>query len=273
MTPLLLQLAGYLVTGLTAGLVAGLFGVGGGTLIVPALLFLFYLDGINPVFSMQLAISTSLATIVFTNLSATWHHHRRDSVHWPLVRHYAPGALLGAWLGAQLAAHMQGGQLRTLFGLFEICVGFLMILGGHPSEEKSVQAQPVVGSLTFHGFLSLVIGIVSTLFGIGGGTMLVPALTLIARQPIHLAIGSSSALGAVLALVGTTGLIHAGWANHALPPHTMGFVVPLAATGIVLGTLITTPMGVKLAHEMPSGVLKKGFGFLLVVVGIKMLWS
>ena len=269
---------GYLATGLTAGIIAGMFGVGGGILIVPALLFLFYLDGINPVISMQLAVSTSLATIVFTNLSATWNHHRRHSVHWSLVRRYIPGVLLGAWLGAQLAARMDGGLLRSLFGLFEIAVGLLMIHGGPAGREEAASPVAVAQETTVtiapvvHTLLAITIGCLSTIFGIGGGTMLVPAITLIVGLPIRQAIGSSSAIGAILAAIGTTGLIHAGWENNALPPYTVGFVVPLAALGILIGTLLTTPIGVKLAHAMAPRLLKKGFGLMLLLVGAKLLW-
>lgn len=277
MTVFSLQTVGYLATGLTAGIIAGMFGIGGGILIVPALLFLFYLDGINPVIAMQLAVSTSLATIIFTNLSATWSHHQRHSVHWPLVRQYMPGVFLGAWLGAQIAAHLQGELLRSLFGLFEIAVGLLMILGASPTDEESsaITASAgegaIAGTPTLHGFLAIAIGLLSTLFGIGGGTMLVPAITLIAKLPIRHAIGSASAIGAFLAAMGTTGLIHAGWENSALPDNTVGFVVPLAAISIVAGTLTTTPIGVKLAHTIAPRLLKKGFGCLLLLVGVKLL--
>ena len=279
MTIFSLQTLGYLVTGLTAGIIAGLFGVGGGILIVPALLFLFYLDGINPVIAMQLAVSTSLATIIFTNLSATWSHHQRHSVHWPLVRQYMPGVFLGAWLGALIAANLQGDLLRTLFGLFEIGVGLLMLLGTTPTTDKEEPSSataiaengPIAGTPALHGFLSIAIGLLSTLFGIGGGTMLVPAITLIAQRPIRHAIGSAAAIGAFLAAMGTTGLIHAGWENSALPQNTVGFVVPLAAIGIVAGTLTTTPIGVKIAHAVAPRLLKKGFGCLLLLVGVKLL--
>ncbi len=277
MSLLSLQFAGYLATGLMAGVLAGLFGVGGGIVIVPALLFLFHLDGINPVISMQLAAGTSLATIIFTNLSATWSHHQRGSVHWLMVRRYTPGMVLGVWLGAQLAAMVDGDQLRILFGLFELAVGLRMIRTDspartrldHPSDPPAPDRQPA----TTITLIAMVIGTLSTLFGIGGGTMLVPALTLLSGLTIHQAIGTSSAIGAVLALVGTTGMIQSGWENAALPPDTLGFVVPLAGLGVIVGTLITAPFGVKLAHGTEPQLLKKGFGCLLLLVGIKILWQ
>ncbi|MBF0309960.1 MAG: sulfite exporter TauE/SafE family protein [Magnetococcales bacterium] len=260
-------LAGSLLTGLAAGIIAGLFGVGGGLIVVPALLFLFYLDGIDPVISMHLALGTSLATIVFTNLSATWNHHRRGSVNWTMVAHFTPGVLLGAVFGSHIAALMAAFALKTLFGIFEIAVGLKMIQPVKPdSREVHGTLQPTTQTLIGVG-----IGALSTLFGIGGGTLSVPALTLLAGRPILEAVGTSSAIGIGLALVGTSGFIYEGWNHTALPPQAMGFVVPHAFLGIVMGSLITTPLGVRLAHHLDPVMLRRWFGLLLGVVGLKLL--
>ncbi|MBF0401786.1 MAG: sulfite exporter TauE/SafE family protein [Magnetococcales bacterium] len=266
MTHFLLQFVGYLATGLVAGTIAGLFGIGGGIVIVPALLFAFHLDGINPVISMQLAVGTSLSTIIFTNLFAAWNHQRRGAIHWEMVRRYTPWVLLGAWLGTKLATIVDGETLRTLFGLFEISLGIRM-LRTPPDNATLLTKEP-----TANPFVAMGIGTLSTLFGVGGGTMLVPALTLLSGLTIYQAIGSASAIGAMLAMAGTTGMIHAGWGNNALPPGTLGFVVPLAALGVIIGTLTTVPVGVRLAHKTESNLLRRGFGVLLLLVGIKFLW-
>ncbi|MBF0191264.1 MAG: sulfite exporter TauE/SafE family protein [Magnetococcales bacterium] len=258
---------GSLLCGLVAGVIAGLFGVGGGILIVPVLLFLFYLDGINPVISMQLAVGTSLATIVVTNLSSTWGHHRRGAVEWRLVRQYTPGCLLGAWLGSQLAAAMSGKTLIVLFGLFEILVGLKMIRS-RSGGEAGVVVVPEWAS----PWIGVGIGGLSSLFGIGGGTLSVPALTLLSGLTMQRAVGSSSAIGVPLALAGSVGFIQAGWYDQTLPEGSMGFVVPVAFLGIVAGTLVTTPIGVRLAHTLDPARLKKGFGLFLLMVGIKLLW-
>lgn len=254
---------GSLVTGLVAGVMAGLFGVGGGILIVPALLFLFHIDGINPVFSMHLAVGTSLATIVFTNISATWNQHKRQSVHWYFVRHYTPGILLGAWLGARWAVRLDGGILRILFGLFEMAVGLNMLL------TKSRDARDVGWRVPdkFTPLVGLVIGGISSMFGIGGGTLSVPALNLLSKLPMHHAVGSSSAIGVFLAIAGVFGFVQAGWHNNALPPEAWGFVMPSAFFGIAAGTLLTAPVGVRLAHALSAEVLRRSFGVFLLVVG------
>lgn len=258
---------GSLVCGLFAGVIAGLFGVGGGILIVPVLLFLFFQDGINPVISMQLAVGTSLATIVITNISATWSHHLRNGIHWELVKQYLPGILLGAWIGSQLASIMAGSLLIKLFGMFEIIVGVKMMLAVNGKQKPiNVEANwinPLIG---------IGVGTLSSMFGIGGGTLTVPALTLLSGLPMTQAVGSSSAIGVALAMAGSLGYIHAGWGHAALPPGAVGFLVPVAFFGIIAGTLVTTPLGVRLAYALQSQRLKRGFGFFLLAVGIKLIW-
>ncbi|MBF0270887.1 MAG: sulfite exporter TauE/SafE family protein [Magnetococcales bacterium] len=258
---------GSVVCGLASGVIAGMFGVGGGILIVPVLLFLFYLDGINPVISMQLAVGTSLATIVITNVSSTWGHHRRGAVHWRLVRQYTPGCLLGAWLGSQLAAAMSGKILIMLFGLFEIFVGLKMLRSRNGGEVERVALSESVAP-----WIGVGIGGLSSLFGIGGGTLSVPALTLLSGISMQEAVGTSSAIGVPLALAGSLGFIQAGWHDPSLPEGSLGFLVPVAFLGIVAGTLVTTPVGVHLAHALDPARLKKGFGFFLLIVGVKLLW-
>ncbi|MEO5367051.1 MAG: sulfite exporter TauE/SafE family protein [Magnetococcus sp. WYHC-3] len=263
----ILLLVGCLGAGLAGGVLAGMFGVGGGIVIVPALLVLFHLDGLNPVISMHLAVGTSLASIVVTNLSATYFHHRRESVDWTLALHFTPGILVGAWFGAQAAAFLDGGQLRQLFALFEIAIGLKMLHHKGTPERNTV---PRVGMVA-HPVLGLAIGGISSLFGIGGGTLSVPVLNLLCGAAMRRAVGTASAMGVALALSGTVGFVHAGSGQSMLPPGSIGFVLPGAFLGIVTGTLITTPLGVRWAHGLNPTLLKKGFGAFVVLVGIKLL--
>ncbi|MEO5329860.1 MAG: sulfite exporter TauE/SafE family protein [Magnetococcus sp. THC-1_WYH] len=255
-----------MITGLLAGVVAGLFGVGGGIIIVPALLFLFAHYEINPEVIMHLAVGTSLATIVVTNISSTLNHHRRGGVDWKHVIQFTPGILLGAWLGAQVAAIMNGAVLRLLFGCFEVAVGLQMLRG----KKEGGVATPLLPGF-FNPALGLVIGTISSLFGIGGGTLAVPVLNLLRGLPMIKAVGSASAMGFFLACSGALGYIQSGW-NHAnLPAGAFGFVLPSAFFGIVCGTLLTTPIGVRLAHTLPQSQLKRGFGIFLVLIGIRLI--
>lgn len=260
-------LLGSLACGVFAGVIAGLFGVGGGILIVPVLLFLFHLDGINPAISMQLAVGTSLATIVITNISATWHHHQRKGVHWKIVQDYIPGILLGAWLGSQLASGISGKILIQMFGGFEILVGLKMIHASHGHASP-----PLRWSEKLNPWIALAIGTISSMFGIGGGTLTVPALTLITGLSMPQAVGSASAIGLALALAGSLGHVQAGWHNPDLPTEALGFLMPSAFLGIIAGTLLTTPLGVRLAHTVDPVRLKRGFGLFLALVGLKLIW-
>ncbi|MBF0174896.1 MAG: sulfite exporter TauE/SafE family protein [Magnetococcales bacterium] len=255
-----------LITGLIAGVIAGLFGVGGGIIIVPALLVLYASHDIHPEIIMHLAVGTSLATIVVTNISATFNHHRRGAVDWKHVLQFIPGILLGAWLGSQLAAIMNGSLLRLLFGCFEIIVG-LEMLRGRKGEGSGI---PLLSGL-FNPVLGLLIGTISSLFGIGGGTLAVPVLNLIRGLPMLKSVGSASAMGFFLACSGAMGYIQAGMGNPHLPPGAFGFILPQAFLGIVCGTLLTTPIGVRLAHALPQKQLKRGFGLFLIVIGIKLI--
>ncbi|MBF0418320.1 MAG: sulfite exporter TauE/SafE family protein [Magnetococcales bacterium] len=256
----------FILSGLGAGLIAGMFGVGGGIIVVPVLLFLFHLEAIDPLITMQLAVGTSLATIVITNIAATWAHHQRDGVNWRLARLYLSGTIVGAMIGSQLAASISGARLVMLFGLFEIVVGIQMVRAKPPqpgAHRLPDAATPALG---------VVIGTISALFGIGGGTLSVPSLTLLSGLPMRQAVGTSSAIGTPLALIGAIGFVHAGWHHPALPADTFGFFHPLAFLGIVIGSLVTSHLGVRLAHALDQTLLKKGFGIFLLLLGIKLIW-
>lgn len=255
-------------TGLVAGIIAGLMGVGGGIVIVPVLLFLFLHEGISPAIAMQMAVGTSLATIVVTNILAARGHHIRQSVRWDLARRFYPGIVAGAWLGAVIAAQIPGETLRHLFGVFEMAAGIKMVLDHRPRAAPTPPR-----SLPWSAFLALGVGVgcISSLFGIGGGTLLVPILVLLVGIPIHQAVGTSAAIGLAIAAMGTAGFIHAGWNHPQLPPGALGFLLPEAFFGIVAGTILTTWLGVRLAHTIPSDRLGRGFGLFLIVVGLKLL--
>ncbi|HIJ83029.1 MAG TPA: sulfite exporter TauE/SafE family protein, partial [Magnetococcales bacterium] len=167
---------------------------------------------------------------------------------------------------SQLAATMNGSVLRLLFGCFEIVVGLQMLRG-----KKGDGSGTVLISAMFNPFLGLVIGSISSLFGIGGGTLAVPVLNLLRGLPMIKSVGSASAMGFFLACSGALGYVQTGWGLPNLPPGAFGYVLPEAFLGIVCGTLLTTPLGVRLAHSLPQKHLKKGFGLFLILVGIKLI--
>ena len=160
----------YLATGMFAGLLAGLFGIGGGLIIVPLLLISFRIQGVHEAVSTHLAVGTSLASIVITGISSVRAHLREVDLNWPLVIQLTLGMVLGAQLGGDLASGLSGELLRRLMGSFALLVALILWFDWHPSG-KPVRVHPLE-----RGLVGFAIGILSALFGIGGGTATVPYL-------------------------------------------------------------------------------------------------
>jgi hypothetical protein len=259
------ELLPYLLLGSVAGLLAGLLGVGGGLVIVPVLAWLFHAAGMSPEVVMHMAIGTSLATIVPTSLSSVWAHHRLGAVLWGAVARLAPGIVAGAALGAALADRLPGESLRLIFGLFELAVALQMGLNLRPAPHRVLP-----GRAGMWGAGSL-IGLVSAVVGIGGGTMTVPYLQW-CNVPMRQAVATSSACGLPIALAGTTGFIVAGWDAPALPAWSSGYLYWPAFAGIAVASVLLAPVGARLAHRLPTAVLKRFFALFLVFLGLRMLW-
>ncbi len=259
-------LAIYLVVGAVAGVLAGLFGIGGGLVIVPMLVAVWTAQGVDNGVMMQLALGTSLASIVFTAVSSFLAHHRRGAVHWAVVRRIAVGILVGTYAGSFVAAVLPTRGLKLIFVVFLFFVTWQMLSGKRPKPSRQL---PGLGGMSVAG---LVIGLVSSLVGIGGGTLSVPFLVW-HNVPLHRAIGTSAAIGFPIALAGSVGYIVHGLGVPGRPEWSLGFVSLPALVGIVLASVVTAPWGVRWAHALPVDRLRKIFALLLMVVGLRMLWS
>lgn len=257
-------IAAYLAVGAFAGLIAGLLGVGGGLIIVPALAWLLVQESINPSWLMHLAIGTSLATIVFTSLSSIRAHHRHGAVRWELVRELSPGIVLGAIAGGLLAKSIPTDGLGILFGLFELLVALQMGFSLSPAAHR-----PLPGSAGMWGAGGFIGGF-SAILGIGGGTLTVPFLVW-CRVSMHQAVATSAACGLPIALAGVTGFIIAGWGQDGLPEYSLGFVYGPAFLGVVVASVLFAPLGAALAHRLPVVVLRRFFALFLAIVGVNML--
>ncbi|WP_404375077.1 sulfite exporter TauE/SafE family protein [Vreelandella aquamarina] len=257
-------LASYLALGAVAGTMAGLFGVGGGIIIVPVLVFAFGLQGIPPDITMHLAVGTSLATIVVTGASSALGHFRRGSIHRPWLLALLPGLMLGAMAGVFIADNLSGTVLGTLFGIFVLLLAGKMAMGLTP---KPGTMAPGKTAMTIAGG---VVGAISALFGIGGGTMTVPWLSRCGATMTQ-AVGTSAACGLPIAAVGAITFIVVGWGNPLLPPLATGFVMWPAFIGIVATSVLFARLGVRLAHVLPARVLRFSFATLLAVVGIRFI--
>ncbi len=252
----------YLVLGCFSGFVAGLFGIGGGMVIVPVLVFTFKAQGLSPTILTHLAIGTSLACIIVTSISAIWAHHQRGAVLWPVVKKLALGLLIGSLIGAQIAHAIPARQLEIIIGCFALLTAAQMF-SGWKGKLDHIPLPGIVGLTTAGGS----IGVASAIFGIGGGTFTVPYLTLHGVAMTN-AVASASACGLPIAIAGATGFIWAGWHETQLPSGAWGFVYLPAFFGISSTSLIFARVGAKLAHRLPADILKKMFACLLVLVGI-----
>lgn len=256
----------YSAVGAVAGLLAGLLGIGGGLVIVPILLFCFHWQEMPEVLMMHMALGTSLASVVFTSVSSFRSHHKRGAVYWPVVRRIVLGIFTGTFLGSCVAARMSGNFLKGFFVIFLYYVAVQMILDKKPKASRQLP-----GKLGMFG-AGNVIGAVSSLVGIGGGALSVPFMTW-CNMTLHHAIGTSAAIGFPIAIAGTIGYIYNGVGHEGFPAYSFGFVYLPALFGIVLASVLTAPLGVRLAHSLPVSKLKRVFAILLLVVGTKMLWG
>ncbi len=264
------MLIAYAVLGAFAGMMAGLLGVGGGLIIVPVLVMLWQADGLGGTQMVQLAIGTSLAVIVFTSISSVRAHHLRGNVLWPVLWRLTPGILLGAGLGATLASTMPQALLKVVFGIFELLVAAQMMLSLRPSSVASA-SQGLPGSLGM-GLAGGVIGTVSALVGIGGGTLTVPFLDA-CKVRMQQAVGTSAASGLPIAVGGALSYVLLGWGNVQLPANSAGFVYGPALLGIAVTSMLFAPLGAALAHRLSTVMLKKVFAGFLVLLGGWMLSS
>lgn len=256
----------YLLVGAVAGLLAGLLGIGGGLVIVPMLDFCMVRQDIDRELIMHLALGTSMASIIFTSVSSFLAHHKRGAVNWSVVRRICPGVLLGTFMGTFIAAWMPASLLKGIFVAFLYYVAVQMLLDRRPKPSRDLPG--VWGMVGVGGG----IGVVSSLVGIGGGTLSVPFMVW-CNLALHQAIGTSAAIGFPIALAGTTGYLMNGWGGEGLPSYTAGYIYLPALGGIVCASVLTAPIGVRLAHSLPVKRMKRVFAALLIVVGTRMLAS
>jgi len=263
LTPLLPLLAMLTVVGAFAGLLAGLLGIGGGLVLVPAFFYVFSHLGYGGAQLMQLCVGTSLATIVLTSARSAQAHHAKGAVDWGILRSWAPFVVLGAGAGVWVAAQISSAAMQFVFGAVAGGMGLYMALG-RPEWRlgADLPPQPVRGALAGGA------GLGSALMGIGGGTFAVPIMTLYG-VPIHRAVGTASGIGVLIALPASLGFMLLDVA--AAPPFSTGAVNWAAFVAVSLGTMITAPWGAALAHRMNPKPLKRIFALFITLVALNML--
>jgi uncharacterized membrane protein YfcA len=262
-----LLIASLALTGVIAGILAGLLGVGGGIVIVPVLFWVFGLLELPDATSMHLAVGSSLATIVATSWASMRAHRRRGSVDEPLLRLWGPTIFIGAAIGGVAAKFIHGDGLRLIFGLIALLVSINMAL---PRQLKLSEALPVRAWV--NRIIAFVIGLFSALMGIGGGTLSVPTLAAFSF-PIHRAVGTASVIGMLIAIPAVAGFIWSGLDVPERPPLSLGFVSLPAVALIFPMTMTMAPLGARLAHRLNQRRLKIAFAVFLFLTAARMLYT
>lgn len=253
-----------LALGAFTGLFAGLFGIGGGGIMVPALTFLFVQQQFPAEHVLHMALATSMATIVPTAIASLRAHHNHNAVIWSVVLKIAPGILLGTFAGTFLASYLSTKPLAIFFSCFMAGVALQMVLNRKPKPSR--QLPGMIGlSSTGTG-----IGVISALVAIGGGTLTVQFLVW-CNVSLPVAIGTSAAVGLPIALSGALGYILNGWNQIHLPAHTLGYIYWPAVIAMASISFFTAPLGARLAHRLPIPLLKKLFSLLLIGLSAQML--
>ncbi|TMM46878.1 sulfite exporter TauE/SafE family protein [Colwellia ponticola] len=253
-----------LILGGIVGFLAGLLGIGGGLIIVPALVYLLPMVGVDHEVVMPMALGTSLGAIVITSTSAAFAHHRNSNIPWLLARKLMSLVALGALIGAFIADSLSREALTGLFSFVVILLAAYMLLSINLSKERTVPPTYILQTLSF------ITGIISSLMGIAGGAILVPSLSFFGVPVLH-TIGIATACGVMVALFGSLGYIITGIGTANLPQWSLGYLYLPALLAIVVSSSIFAPLGVKFASKLPIRTLKKCFAFFLIAVAIKMV--
>lgn len=255
-----------LLLGIFAGIMAGLLGVGGGLIIVPALVFLFEYWQFSSSYLTQMAVATSLGTIIFTSISSVFSHHKHGLIDWKLVFHLSIGISLGALAGAFIASQLVGNLLRLLFGMFALLVAAQMFFGFRPKAQRHL---PGMFGQGVSGFF---IAVISSIFGIGGGSLTVPLLSYFGVD-MKRSVAVSAACGFPIALFAVLGFIAAGQGLENLPEGSVGYLYLPALVIISIGSVLAAPLGASLAYRLPAAKLKRIFSLFLSIVGLRLIVS
>lgn len=260
----LVEIGIYILTGACAGFAAGLLGIGGGLIIVPVLFFIFSAQGQETQYLMQMALTTSLATIIITSISSTWAHHKKQAVLWPLVLLLSPGIIFGAWFGGLFAATINSDNLKSFFAIFEFAVAINLLLKKQPAQHNTVIKKTVAAAG------GTIIGFVSTLVGIGGGTMTVPFLHWF-NISMRNAVATSAACGFPIAFIGTISYLYTSYDLPLSTSHSIGYLKYDAFLLIAGSSFLFAPPGAKIAHSISEKKLRLSFAFILIMLGFTML--
>lgn len=258
---------GLMVTGVVSGIAAGLLGIGGGAVIVPALSNALLLMGYDAEVVQHVAVGTSLAIIIPTGFMSARAHHKRGALDLEVFKLWAPFIVAGTFVGGLMAGWYSGDVLRIVFAAMAFLIAANIVFGLQTRLMGHLK-----GSRTTHRASALLVGYLSSLMGIGGGSLTVPTLVAFG-DTMHKAVGTSAAIGVAIAISGTLGFLISGWGVAGLPPLSVGYVNLLALALVGVLAALCAPMGAALAHRLDQKTLKYVFAAFLVAVGLNMLWK
>ncbi len=255
----------FALVGIASGMIAGLFGLGGGVVVVPALLYTFAHLSFPEVVATHLAIGTSLGCIVVTAFVSSRAHWKKGAVELPLLPVLVPGVIVGGWLGGVVAAQLSGEWLRVAFASFLVFVSVSMFR----SMNRPAFDLP---SRWVWSLVSLIIGTLSSLFGVGGGSMTVPYLRNCGLA-MKRAVATSAVLGLPIAISGVISYVVQGWNASELPDYSSGYLYWPAFLCIVVCSAPAARFGAKLAHRLPAEKLQRAFAVVLVLIAVQLFLS
>jgi uncharacterized protein len=268
MNELLVVVAGLLAGGVATGLLAGLFGVGGGAIIVPVVYAVFGLMNVPEHLRMPLSVGTSLAVIIPTSIQSFRTHYAKGAVDMEVLKIWAAPIVIGVLIGSGIARYAPAGLFKIIFVAVASMTAIKLFFGSE--KWKLGEALPTGPLMRLYGAF---IGVLSSLMGIGGGQLSNVFLS-VYGTPIHRAIATSSGLGVLISVPGAIGFILAGWPQMPnLPPLSIGFVSLIGVLLIAPTSTFFAPYGARLAHRLPKRKLEIAFGVFLVLVSLRFLWS
>lgn len=253
--------------GAVAGVLAGLFGIGGGAILVPVFYQIFGMFGVDEAVRMHVSVGSSLAIIVPTSVRSYLSHRKRGAVDTQILKNWIVAVPLGAILASVIAAFVSSAELRGLFAVIALIVAIRMLL-----NRDSWRIGSTLPGNPVNWLAGVLIGVLSGLMGIGGGVLNNTYMTLHSR-PIHQAVATSSGVGVLISIPGLIGYIWAGWGLPQLPPLSTGYVNWIAVALVIPVTLVMAPLGVQLAHRLNKRQLEAGFGLFLIIVSLRFFYS
>lgn len=256
----------YVAIGLVVGLLAGMLGIGGGAIIVPATTAVFGARGFPAHHVLHMALATSMASIIFVSYSSMRAHHAHGAVNWTILRRMLPGILAGAFFGTWLARYIPTLPLAILFAAFIFYAGTNMLVGWKPDAHART---PGAVGMSIAGF---VICAIAALVAVGGAAMVIPFL-LWCSVPFHTALGTAAAVGFPISIAASIGYVANGWGLPGLPAGSLGFVYVPAVVGVAAGSALLAPVGAKLAHGSSVKTLRRIMAFVMYLLAIKLVWG